>query len=101
MLTGGVLSDRYGARSAFAAGVAVFTVGSDLCALSRSLLSLNLARVVQGVGAALIVPATLALLRETYPDRLARARAIAIYAASGGIAQVAGPVVGGMSSPAC
>lgn len=96
LLTGGALSDRYGARAVFAAGVAVFTAGSALCALSGNLLVLNLARVVQGVGAALIVPAILALLRETYPDRHARARAIAIYAASGGIAQVAGPVLGGI-----
>jgi DHA2 family methylenomycin A resistance protein-like MFS transporter len=96
LLTGGALSDRYGARDAFTAGVAVFTAGSALCAASGNLLALNLARAVQGVGAALVVPAILALLREAYPDRISRARAIAIYAASGGIAQVAGPVLGGI-----
>lgn len=95
LLAGGTLSDRYGARNAFVLGIGVFSIGSLLCGLSTSLTQLNLARILQGCGAALIVPSTLALLRESFPDRDARARAIAIYAASGGIAQVSGPVLGG------
>jgi MFS transporter, DHA2 family, methylenomycin A resistance protein len=79
----------------FVAGVAIFSAGSLACGLSGGLLALNLSRILQGCGAALIVPSTLALLRETHPDRHERARAIAIYAASGGIAQVSGPVLGG------
>jgi DHA2 family methylenomycin A resistance protein-like MFS transporter len=80
----------------FAIGVAVFSLGSLMCGLAPRLLVLNLARVVQGSGAALVIPATLAMLREAYPDPHARTRAIAIYAASGGIAQVSGPVLGGI-----
>jgi DHA2 family methylenomycin A resistance protein-like MFS transporter len=95
LLAGGTLSDCHGPRAMFVTGLAIFSLGSLVCGLSPGMLMLNLARVVQGGGAALIVPATLALLREAHPDRHARARAIAIYAASGGIAQVSGPVLGG------
>lgn len=96
LLAGGTLSDRHRPRAIFIAGLVIFGLGSLACGISPGLLALNVARIVQGGGAALIVPATLALLREAYPDRHARAKAIAIYAASGGIAQVSGPVLGGI-----
>lgn len=95
LLTGGALSDLFGARSVFLAGLGFFSGASILCALARSLLALNIVRLLQGVGAALTLPAMLALLAEAYLDRQVRARAVAIWAASGAIGQVAGPVLGG------
>ena len=95
LLTGGALSDIFGARCAFLAGLGFFTGASVLCGLARTLLDLNLVRLLQGIGAALTLPAMLALLAEAYLDRHVRARAVAIWAASGAIGQVAGPVLGG------
>src|SRR5215510_1521541 len=63
LLTGGGLADRLGARRLFAAGLIVFAAASALCALAPSTTALVLARVIQGCGAALMVPASLALIR--------------------------------------
>lgn len=95
LLFGGTLSDRIGARRAFGADLAVFVVASAACALAPDFAVLVGGRFVQGAGAAIMLPASLALVRETYTDPVERSRAIAIWAIGGAVASAAGPVVGG------
>lgn len=96
LLTGGALGDSLGARRVFVAGLAVFTAASAGCGLAPSTATLIAFRVVQGLGAALIAPCALALVRNAFrePDR--RARAVAVWVAAGGAALAAGPVLGGL-----
>jgi DHA2 family methylenomycin A resistance protein-like MFS transporter len=96
LLSGGSLGDRLGARRVFLAGVALFTAASAMCGLAPSLAVLNAARIVQGTGAALALPASLALINASYPDRAQRARAIGIWGGMGGLAAGLGPVLGGI-----
>ncbi|MGH8994489.1 MAG: MFS transporter [Acidimicrobiales bacterium] len=96
LLSAGALSDRIGARRAFAAGTAVFMVASAACGLSSSLGMLVAARLVQGTAAAVMVPASMALIRHTFGDQARRARAVAMWAVGGAIAASAGPVLGGV-----
>ncbi|AXG81593.1 MFS transporter [Streptomyces paludis] len=96
LLSAGALSDRVGARQAFGAGLALFVVASAVCGLAPNPGVLVAARLVQGAGAALVVPSSLALLRETFPDPAARARAIALWSVSGSVGAAAGPVAGGL-----
>ncbi|HEX3786965.1 MAG TPA: MFS transporter [Pseudonocardiaceae bacterium] len=96
LLTGGSLGDRLGSRRVFLVGVAVFTLASAACGLSPGLGVLIGARAVQGVGAALAVPTSLALINASYPDRDQRARAIGMWGGLGGVAAGLGPVLGGM-----
>ncbi|MEU6774126.1 MFS transporter [Streptomyces sp. NPDC046759] len=96
MLSAGTFSDRIGATRAYAWGLAAFTVASLACGIAPNLGTLIGARMVQGGAAALMVPASLALIRQTYSDPGKRARAIAIWTAAGSVAVAVGPVVGGM-----
>ncbi|MEU5048450.1 MFS transporter [Streptomyces sp. NPDC021096] len=96
LLLGGGLGDRFGHRRMFLAGLAVFTLASIGCGLAGTTAVLVAGRLAQGAGAAFLVPASLALLQATYPDRAVRARAIAIWGAVASIAFGAGPVVGGL-----
>lgn len=96
LLTGGVLGDRWGNRRVFCAGVAVFTVSSAACALAPDAPVLVVARLVEGLGAALIVPGSLALLQQTYPERDERSRAFGVWGSMAGIAASAGPLLGGV-----
>ncbi|MFD4372975.1 MFS transporter [Streptomyces sp. NPDC058486] len=96
LLTSGAVSDRIGAVRALGGGLALFAAASVACALAPSLPWLVAARAVQGLGAALILPSSLALVRESAPDAAARARRITLWAMSGGVAVSAGPVVGGV-----
>jgi DHA2 family methylenomycin A resistance protein-like MFS transporter len=96
LLTGGALGDRFGARRLYLAGFALFTLASAACGLAPSGTVLIAARVAQGLGAALLMPCSLALLAHAYHDPKERARAIGIWAGAGGMAMVAGPVVGGV-----
>jgi hypothetical protein len=77
LLTAGALSDRVGARRAFGTGMAVFIVASALCGLSVSLPMLVAARFLQGAAAAVMMPSSMALIREAYPSGTQRARALA------------------------
>lgn len=95
LLAGGALVDVVGARRVLLLGVAVFAGASALCALAGSVTALVLWRVVQGVGAALLLPGGLAVLAQAHPDAVRRRRAVGIWAAVSGAALVAGPVVGG------
>jgi DHA2 family methylenomycin A resistance protein-like MFS transporter len=96
LLSAGALSDRIGARRAFASGTAVFMVGSAACGLSSSLGMLVAARFVQGSAAAVMVPASMALIRHAFPDQARRARAVAMWAVGGALAASSGPVLGGV-----
>ncbi|MFE3142555.1 MFS transporter [Streptomyces scopuliridis] len=96
LLSAGAISDRVGARQAFAGGLALFVAASAACGMAPSLGVLVAARLVQGVGAAMVVPSSLALLREIFPDPAARARAIALWGVSGSAGSAAGPVAGGL-----
>jgi len=96
LLTGGALADVLGRRRVFLAGLAVFAGASAGCASTGSIGHLILWRVLQGLGAALVLPGGLALLAGSYPDPVRRARAVGLWAATGGLALVAGPVVGGL-----
>ncbi|MDF2268236.1 MFS transporter [Streptomyces coacervatus] len=83
LLSAGSLTDRVGARQAFGAGLVVFTAASAACGFAPDLVVLVVARLVQGAGAAVIVPASLALIREAFPDSAQRARAISVWAMGG------------------
>jgi DHA2 family methylenomycin A resistance protein-like MFS transporter len=95
ILTAGVLGDRLGARGVFMAGFAIFTAASLACALSPNAATLIAARSMQGFGAAILVPNSLALLNHAYGDDKARGRAVGIWAAGASLALTAGPFVGG------
>jgi len=94
LLTGGALGDRYGRRRVFGIGVAVFTAASLGCALSGDAPMLIAARALQGVGAALLVPGSLALISAAFPPQ-ERGRAIGTWSGWSGITTALGPVLGG------
>jgi EmrB/QacA subfamily drug resistance transporter len=94
LLVGGSLGDHYGRRRIFAIGVAVFALASIGCALSRDVQQLILARAVQGVGAAMLVPGSLALISANFPQD-ERGRAIGTWSGWTGITAGLGPVIGG------
>ncbi|WP_051342037.1 MFS transporter [Pseudonocardia spinosispora] len=96
LLGGGALGDRIGGRRVFQLGLAVFVIASAACGLAPDAATLIAARTVQGVGAALAVPTSLALLRAAYPERTDRARAVGIWGGVAGLAAAAGPVLGGL-----
>jgi MFS transporter, DHA2 family, methylenomycin A resistance protein len=96
ILTAGALGDRLGARRVFMAGFAIFTLASLACALAPTMGALIGARALQGIGAAVLVPNSLALLNHAYPDARERGRAVAIWAAGASAALTAGPLAGGV-----
>lgn len=96
LLTGGALGDRLGNRRIFCAGVAVFTAASAVCALAPNTAVLVAARLVEGLGAALVVPGSLALLQQAYPASAARAWAFGLWGSMAGVAASAGPLLGGL-----
>ena len=95
MLTGGKLADLFGRRLLFMIGLAIFTASSLACGLATSAAFLIAARVVQGVGAALMNPATLGIITATFPPRQ-RGTAIGIWAGTSASALAIGPLVGGL-----
>jgi EmrB/QacA subfamily drug resistance transporter len=96
LLASGAMSDRMGARRAFAIGLAIFVVASLACGLAPNLAALVIARFVQGAAAAVMMPSSVALLGQAYPERVGKARAVALWALGGGVAASAGPVLGGV-----
>ncbi|MCM2414866.1 MFS transporter [Streptomyces sp. RKAG290] len=95
LLSTGALSDRIGATRAYALGIALFTLASAACGLAPDLPALIAFRVVQGVAAAVVLPTTLALVRQAYAEPAQRGRAVSLWAAGGTTAGALGPVVGG------
>ena len=95
MLTGGKLADLLGRRAIFMAGLVIFTASSLACGLAGSGSMLIGARVVQGLGAALMNPATLSIITATFPPRQ-RGMAIGIWAGVSAMALAIGPLVGGL-----
>jgi EmrB/QacA subfamily drug resistance transporter len=94
LLLGGSLGDRFGRRRIFVVGVVAFTVASVLCALAPTATLLIAARALQGCGAALLVPGSLAILEATFdPDD--RSAAIGAWSGLGGVAVAIGPFLGG------
>jgi EmrB/QacA subfamily drug resistance transporter len=94
LLTGGSLGDRYGRRRVFVLGAAIFAVASAWCALASGPGQLVAARAVQGLGGALLVPESLAILGASFEGEL-RAKAIGAWGALSGTAMAVGPVLGG------
>jgi len=95
MLLGGRLGDTIGRKRTFIAGVALFTIASVLCGIAWDETTLVIARLLQGVGAAIASPTGLALVATTFPKGPARNAATAVFAAMTGIGSVMGLVVGG------
>lgn len=94
LITGAALGDRFGRRRLYAAGLAIFALASAASALARSVGWLVAARVLQGAGAALVVPVGLTLLSAAFPAER-RGAAIGLFSAITGLSVAAGPLVGG------
>jgi MFS family permease len=94
LLFGGAAGDRFGRRRLLIVGTLLFALASAACALAPSLSLLLAARIVQGVGAALLMPNSLAILGDAFEGE-ARGRAIGTWAAVGAVAGAVGPVLGG------
>jgi EmrB/QacA subfamily drug resistance transporter len=100
VLSAGSLADRVGRRLLFAGGTALFTATSLVCALAGSIVVLDLARAVQGVGGAMMFATSLALISATFSRAGDRAKAFAAYGATIGAAFAIGPLVGGLLTSA-
>jgi EmrB/QacA subfamily drug resistance transporter len=94
ILTGGALGDRFGRRRIFAAGVALFSLASLGCGLAQDINQLILARAIQGMGGALLVPGSLALISASF-DKEQRGQAIGTWSGFTAITSALGPVLGG------
>lgn len=96
LLTGGLLADLYGRRRVFMLGATVLTAASLVSAAAPDMAVLIAARAAAGVGAALLLPASLAIVRVVWQDEVERGRALGIWASCNGLAFVIGPSLGGL-----
>jgi EmrB/QacA subfamily drug resistance transporter len=95
LITGGRLGDRYGRKKVFLYGVAAFTVASALCGLAANPEMLIVSRILQGLGAALMMPQIVAFVFATFPLK-ERGGAMGAYGAITGLATIVGPILGGV-----
>ena len=95
LLIGGAAGDRFGLRNVFSLGIVLFVLASLLCALAPSAGFLIAARAVQGFGAALMVPGSLAIIAKAYP-RQERGKAIGLWSSFSSLTTILGPVIGGL-----
>src|SRR4051812_37260637 len=95
LLAAGALGDRFGRKRALIAGLLIFGMTSAFAGLASDANTLIAGRALMGIGAALIFPATLAILTNAFTDPAERARAIGVWSATSGVAVAAGPIVGG------
>ena len=100
LISAGAVSDWLGARRVYGCGLVVFAAASAWCGLAPALPVLVAARVVQGCAAAVMLPSSLALVRQAFADPAARTRAVAGWSAGGAAAIAAGPVLGGILTSA-
>ncbi len=96
LLTGGAMADIYGARRIFSLGLLVFSVASLLCSLATSISLLIGARILQGIGAAILIPASLSLITHLFTSTRERAKAVSIWAGIASLAVASGPLIGGI-----
>jgi DHA2 family methylenomycin A resistance protein-like MFS transporter len=96
LLFAGNLADRLGAKRALGSGIALFLLSSIACALAPTVGALIAARFVQGAAAAAMLPSSMALIREAFPDARERAHALGIWAVGGAVAGAVGPLLGGL-----
>ena len=96
LLSAGSLGDRIGPKKVFCIGLIVFTFASVLCGLAQSLSFLVFSRVLQGIGAALLVANSLSILQGIFIDPSDRAKAFGVWGGVGGVAIAVGPVIGGV-----
>ncbi|MBV9201682.1 MAG: MFS transporter [Alphaproteobacteria bacterium] len=96
LLGAGALGDRYDAKRVFVAGLVVFSAASAACGLAPGIASLQCARIVQGIGAAMLLPNSLAALNHTITERNRRTAAVSAWASAGALGIALGPVLGGV-----
>ena len=96
LLTAGSLGDRFGRRRVLVAGLVLFAVASAVATTAPDATMLTLCRALMGIGGAAIMPSTLSLLTQVFPDPTERAKAIGIWAAVAGAAVAVGPILGGV-----
>jgi EmrB/QacA subfamily drug resistance transporter len=94
LLVGGSLGDHYGRRRVFLVGIALFALASTWCGLAANIKQLIVARAAQGLGAALLVPGSLAIISSSFPEN-ERGRAIGTWSGFSAITTAIGPVIGG------
>src|SRR5437667_4241745 len=94
LLLGGSLGDHFGRKRIYAVGISVFVLASIWCGLSPNIFQLIVARAVQGVGGAMLVPGSLAIISASFPEA-ERGKAIGTWSGSTAITTASGPVLGG------
>jgi len=94
LLGAGALGDRFGVKGTIMCGLLVFTLASALCGMAANIAALQASRIVQGVGAALLLPNSLAALNHTFSDPLRRTKAVSTWASAGALGVALGPVLG-------
>lgn len=96
ILSSGVMSDRFGKKQIWNIGVAIFTLGSIICALSPNNIWLITGRVIQGIGGAALIPGAMAIIMMTFSDHHIRNKMVGIWSSSTAIALIIGPMMGGI-----